>query len=331
MAKRYVITGGGGFVGKALGKALCAKGHEVVAIARGEYPELQDFGISSAVVDITSPVERWRDIFKGFDGVFHTAAKVDMWGRREDFFKTNVVGTQNVIAACRYAGVKNMVFTSSPSVIHDGNDLVGVDETYPYPRHFDAYYPETKALAENEVLAVNGTGIKTVALRPHLIWGPGDTNLIPTIVERAKAGTLKRIGDGSNKVDLTFIDDCVEAHVLAMSALERGDQAVYGKVYFISQGDPVNMWDWINDVLVMSGLPQVRRSVPKGIAMAAARVCERVARVLNAIGYQYTPLLTRFLVSEMSTHHFFSIEAAKRDLAYIPSYTIKEAMKKTFQ
>jgi nucleoside-diphosphate-sugar epimerase len=331
MAKRYVITGGGGFVGKALAKALRARGDVVVSLSRGIYHDLQDLGVKSIQVDIGAPVDEWRDHFTGADGVFHTAAKVDMWGERDGFFRTNVIGTRNVIAACRYSGVQNLVFTSSPSVIHNGSDLVGVNESYPYPEHFDAYYPETKALAEQEVITANDwPELKTVALRPHLIWGPDDTNLIPTILERARAGTLKQIGDGTNKVDLTYIDDCVAAHILAMEALERGDRNVCGKVYFISQGEPVNMWGWINQVLAKNHLPKITRSVPKPVALVVAHLCELVAKLARVLGREYKPLLTRFLVSEMSTHHYFSIEAAKRDLGYYPKWTISSAMDHTF-
>jgi nucleoside-diphosphate-sugar epimerase len=331
MAKRYVITGGGGFVGKALGKALRAEGHEVLSLARGSYPELAQFGIKTAQVDIAAPLGQWQELLRGYDGVFHTAAKVDMWGKREDFYRTNVVGTRNIVDACRALGIQNLVFTSSPSVIHDGRDLEGVDESYPYPKHFDAHYPETKAIAEQEVLAANnGTNLKTVALRPHLIWGPEDTNLIPTVLERGRAGKLKQIGDGLNRVDLTFIDDCVQAHILAMRALEQNDSNVCGKVYFISQGDPVPMWGWINQVLSKHGVPTVTRSIPKGVALVVARILEGIATVMGWCGVSFKPLLTRFLVSEMSTHHYFSIEAAKRDLGYKPSCTIEQAMERTF-
>lgn len=331
MSKRYVITGGGGFVGKALGKALRAQGHEVLSLARGSYPELAKFGIETAQVDIAAPVPQWQELLRGADGVFHTAAKVDMWGKREDFFRTNVTGTRNIVDACRALGIRNIVFTSSPSVIHDGSDLQGVDESYPYPKHFDAYYPETKAIAEQEVLAANdGRLLKTVALRPHLIWGPDDTNLIPTILERGRAGKLKQIGSGTNRVDLTFIDDCVQAHILAMQALERGDINVCGKVYFISQGDPVPMWGWINRILSVHGVPVVSRVIPKGVALVVAGILEFWARIVGWLGVTCKPLLTRFLVSEMSTHHYFSIEAAKRDLGYHPSYTIDQAMERTF-
>lgn len=192
MTKTYVVTGGGGFVGHALCRALRREGHAVIALARGSYPELTALGVRSVRVDIGKERDAagatWWELFQGVAGVFHTAAKVDMWGRYEDFFATNVQGTRNVIAACQRAGVPSLVFTSSPSVVHDGSDLRGVDESYPYPQHFDAFYPQTKAHAEREVCAASGVqGVHTVSLRPHLIWGPEDTNLIPTVVARARA------------------------------------------------------------------------------------------------------------------------------------------------
>ncbi len=331
MIERYIITGGGGFVGKALGQELVRRGCQVVSLARSDYPELRDLGIETRRVDLADDPSLWFDLLRGAKGVFHTAAKVDMWGRYNDFFRTNVVGTRNVIWACKQAGVRNLVYTSSPSVIHDGKSLEGVDESYPYPQHAHAFYPETKALAEREVLAAcDKTDLRTVALRPHLIWGPGDTNLVPTIIERARAGRLTRIGSGGNLVDLSYIADCVSAHILAMDALQYEPSPCLGKVYFISQGEPVNMWNWIDEVLLRSDLPRVSRSIPVGLAYGLACIMENLARVLNVIGVNYTPLLTRFLVSEMATHHFFSIDAARRDLGYAPSCSIAEALERTF-
>ena len=331
MAKRYLVTGGGGFVGKALIKALRARGDAVVSLSRGRYPELESLGAECYQVDIGSDPKSWLPLFIGCDGVFHTAAKVDMWGNYEHFFATNVGGTRNILSACVAAGVKGLVFTSSPSVVHDGSDLKGVDESYPYPKHFDAFYPATKAQAEQEVLGADSEGgLRTTALRPHLIWGPHDTNLIPTVLERAKAGRLTRIGRGDNLVDLTFIDDCVQAHMKAMDALLSTPERVGGKAYFISQGDPVSLWGWIDQVLGAHGFPPVSKSIPTSVADLIARVMEGVARGLACCGITTTPLLTRFLVSEMATHHYFDISRAKNDFGYQPSCTIAEAMARTF-
>jgi nucleoside-diphosphate-sugar epimerase len=331
MIKTYVVTGGGGFVGHALCRALRREGHTVIALARGTYPELAALGVRSVRVDIGQERDAagasWWELFKGAAGVFHTAAKVDMWGRYEDFFATNVQGTRNIIAACQRAGVPALVFTSSPSVVHDGSDLRGVDESYPYPQHFDALYPQTKAQAEQEVCAASGVhGVHTVALRPHLIWGPGDTNLIPTVLARARAGRLMRIGDGENLVDLTYIDDCVSAHLAAMRALEERPAQVGGRVYFISQGEPVRLWWWIDEVLKVYGVPPVSRSIGARAALLLARVLEVGASLLRRCGVQCKPLLTPFLVSEMYTSHYFSIERARTELGYQPRFSIAQGL-----
>lgn len=331
MTKRYLVTGGGGFVGKALCKELKRQGHYVVSLSRGSYPDLEAAGIHTKQVDISSDLDSWAGLFEGIDGVFHTAAKVDMWGDYQDFYTTNVLGTRNVMAACRRSGVTRLVYTSSPSVIHTGENLRNVDESLEYPKHFHAFYPQTKAQAEEEALGADHHGVMhTVALRPHLIWGPNDTNLIPTILERARAGRLTRIGSGENMVDLTYIDDCVRAHILAMKALENTPDVVSGKAYFISQGDPVNMWQWINQVLEVHGLSPIKRALSTRVAYPLACAMEYGAKALSLVGVKVTPLLTRFLVSEMSTDHYFNITRAKTDLGYFPSCSIAEAMKKTF-
>lgn len=325
--EKYVVVGGGGFVGKALCLKLKSLACHVVALGRNSYPDLEEAGVECFQVDVGTPPDHWKQFFRGAHGVFHSAAKVEMWGRRKDFVRVNVQGTRNVIQACLDAAVPSLVFTSSPSVIADGSNLCGIDESCPYPDRYQAFYPETKARAEREVLAANQQGVlKTVSLRPHLIWGPGDTNLIPTILAKAKAKKLVRVGDGTNLVDLTYIDDCVEAHLLAMQALSSNPQQVAGKAYFISQGDPVRLWDWINQVLVQNGLPKVTRTVTPRTALLAARVLEAGARILEAFNFSVEPALTTFLVKEMSTSHYFSIEAAKRDLGFKPSLTVEQAM-----
>jgi 2-alkyl-3-oxoalkanoate reductase len=323
---KYLVIGGGGFLGKALCLALSQAGHEVISLSRGRYAALEQQGIKCIPADISKELASLAEAFEGVDTVFHTAAKVEMWGRYAEFYRVNVSGTRHVIEACRKFKVPKLVYTSSPSVVADGANLQGVDESYPYPKKYKAYYPQTKAMAEQEVLAANSTELYTLSLRPHLIWGPGDTNFVPTILARARAGKLIRVGAGQNKVDLTFIEDGVQAHLLAAQALDNNPNA-RGKAFFISQGEPVNLWDWINEVLKRNGLPEVMKRLPVPLAMSMAAGCELFAGLMPG---GRLPLLTRFLVSEMSTDHYFDISRARRELRYCPKYTQAEAMLLTF-
>lgn len=325
MTERFIVTGGGGFVGKALCRALRARGAEVIAIGRGGYPDLLEDRIEVRRCDIGN-ADQVMKAFEAADAVFHTAAKVDMWGAHREFVRTNVEGTKNVIAACRHHGIPNLIFTSSPSVIANGKNLRGVDERTPYPKQFLASYPETKAAAERLVREAGARGaLKTITLRPHLIFGPGDTNLMPNVVRRAKRGSLMRVGNGDNLVDFSFIEDCVQAHVNAYDALV-GDPDLSGKVYFISQGEPVRLWGWIDDVLDMHGAPRIKKSVPGKVAYSIAWWLEKAARVIPGCP---EPRITRFLVCEMETDHYFCIDAARRDLDYRPGHSMAAAMQKT--
>ncbi len=323
---KFAVTGGGGFVGLALCRALRQAGHEVVSLSRGHYPELNSLGVLSVQVDLGSPKIDIASKLRGCDALFHTAAKVDMWGHYNDFYRTNVSATRNLLEACRKAGIRKFIYTSSPSVVAGEGDLRGVDESQPYPPAHEAYYPATKAIAEREVLAANKPSLYTIALRPHLIFGPGDRNFVPTILARARQGKLTRVGSGKNKTDLCFIDDCVDAHVLAEKALDE-NPACRGKAYFITQGEPVLMWQWIDEVLQRNGLTRVKKSVSPWLAMLVARFSELSAKLS---GSEEVPLLTRFLVHEMYTDHYFNIAAARRDLGFAPKFSISQALDATF-
>lgn len=324
---KAVVTGGAGFVGGGICRRLRDLGHEVTAVGRRP-PAAAPEGIRFAIQDLAAPQAEaaLARLFAGADCVFHTAAHVKMWGPREAFVRGNVVATANVIAACRAAGVAKLVFTSSPSVVAADHDLRGVDESQPYPPRHRAFYPETKAAAERSVLAAHGADVRTIALRPHLIFGPGDTNLVPTILKRARAGRLVQVGDGDNHVDLTSIDDCVTAHLLAAEALDTRPTAG-GRAYFISQGDPVRLWEWIGLVLALHGVPPVRRRLSATTARILATAAEGVWRTF---GLASDPPLTRFLAEEMATDHYFDISAARRELGYVPSCTVLEATERTF-
>jgi len=325
--KSCLVTGGSGFVGKALCRELKARGSRVISVSRRDVPELREIGVDVQQVDLTRPQRPLLELLEGVHAVFHTAAHVSMWGHFDEFYRGNVVATRSLVEAASKAGVRNFIYTSSPSVIADGSNLRGIDETRPYPQRYSAFYPMTKAVAEQEVLATHGReGLLTVALRPHLIFGPGDTNLIPTIVERAKEGRLVRIGRGDNLADFSFISDCVGAHITALEALER-DPSCGGQAYFISQGDPFPLWRFIDLVLQYSGISPIQRRVPKSVAMAVAGLCELSSKIRPG---NPEPLLTRFLVSEMATDHYFSIENARRSLGYHPTLSVEEALAKTF-
>ena len=320
---KALVTGGGGFVGGALVRRLRDLGHDVMALGRRPAPALDAEGIRTAIQDLAQPdaAAGLTRLFAGVDCVFHTAAHVKMWGPREAFVRGNITATDNVIAACRSAGVRRLVFTSSPSVVAADHDLRGIDASMPYPARYRALYPETKAAAERAVLAAHGDTLRTISLRPHLIFGPGDTNLVPTILKRARAGRLVQVGNGKNLVDLTFIDDCVAAHVLAAAALDDRPTAG-GRAFFISQGTPVSLWEWIGRVLALHDAPPVRRRISTQAAQLLATIAETVWKTG---GFASDPPLTRFLAAEMATDHYFDIGAARRELGYAPSCNVWDA------
>ncbi len=323
---KALVTGGGGFLGGAIVRKLVERGDSVRSLARGDYPGLRTLGVETLRGDVADRDVTLRAV-DGVDVVFHVAAKAGISGSREEFVRANVDGTRNVVEACRIHHVHKLIFTSSPSVVYGGGDLEGVDESTPYPARFDAYYPETKAEAERIVLAQNEPNLATVALRPHLIWGPGDNHLIPRIIARAKAGRLRKIGNRPNLVDSIYIDNAAEAHLLAADRLMPGS-AIDGKAYFLSQGEPWPLWDLVNGILHAAKLPPVTRTVSPLLARMAGLALETTHRALHLPG---EPLLTRFLVHQLSTAHWFNIEAARRDLDYSPRISIEEGLRRLGQ
>jgi 2-alkyl-3-oxoalkanoate reductase len=321
-----LVTGGDGFLGGAIVRNLIARGDVVRSLSRGNRRAPRDSRVEQLRGDVADPVAVQHAV-EGCSLVFHVAAKAGIWGPYAEYYRSNVTGTRNVIAACRACGVRRLVYTSSPSVVFDGRDMEGVDESVPYPRHHDSPYPATKAEAEQLVRAANDPALATVALRPHLIWGPDDTNLIPRIIARAKAGQLRRIGRRANLVDSTYIDDAAAAHLNAADRLAPGSP-IAGKVYFVSQGEPWPVWDLVNRILQAAQLPPVKRTIAPTLALLAGAVCETLARALRL---EDEPPMTRFLARELSSAHWFNIAAARRDLGYQPSVTIEDGMQRLEQ
>lgn len=318
---RVLVTGGGGFVGKAIVNRILSRGWMAASFSRRSYPDLKSRNVEQIQGDLAD-CEAVRKACRGRDAVFHVAAKAGIWGRHRDFFQANVEGTKNVIEACRSERIDRLVYTSSPSVVMDGSDQNGVDESAPYPERYLASYPETKAQAERQILAAADHRLATVALRPHLIWGPGDRHLLPKILERARSGRLRQIGPGSNRVDFTYIDDVARAHLLALDRLRPG-AAISGKPYFISQDDPVSLWGFINRVLQATGISPIERRISPSAAYALGAACETIYR---CFGIRHDPPMTRFLARSLATAHWFRIDAAKRELGYQPETSINEGL-----
>jgi nucleoside-diphosphate-sugar epimerase len=318
-----LVTGGGGFLGSAIVSRLRARGDHVRSLARNHYAELAALGVEQYQGDIADPLAVEKAVV-GCDIVFHVAAKAGIWGRLEEYQRVNVDGTRNILVACRRHGIGRLIYTSSPSVVFDGRDMAGVDESVPYPAHYEAHYPRTKAQAEQLVLQANGPELATVALRPHLIWGPGDNHLVPRILARARAGRLRRIGWKTHLIDSIYIDNAADAHLCAAERLRPGAPPA-GRAYFLSQGEPMPIWELINRILAAAGLRPVTRTVPVWAARSAGWLLEGLYRLM---GWQGEPPMTRFLARELSTDHWFDISAARRDLGYEPTVSLAEGLRR---
>lgn len=318
-----LVTGGGGFLGKAIVKRLMERGFSVRSFSRGAYPELEAAGVQCFRGDLADG-EGVAEAVEGCDVVFHVGAKAGVWGAYADYYDANVRGTENVLSACVRHGVGRLVYTSSPSVVHGGEAIEGGNESLPYPEHFEAPYPETKAMAEQMVLAVNGPDLLTVALRPHLIWGPEDNHLVPKIVARARAGKLKLVGDGDNLVDTVYIDNAADAHLDALDRLNDG-AACCGKPYFITNGEPRPIKEIVNSIVGAAGLPPVDRSIPIGVAVVAGKTLELAHRLFAP---SREPMMTAFLARQLGTAHWFDITGARRDLGYEPAVSLDEGFER---
>lgn len=318
---KVLVTGGGGFLGKAIVKLLLERGDQPCSFSRSIHPQLQQLGVEQLFGDLND-ADAVLHAVEGCECVFHVAAKAGVWGDFSEFYQSNVVGTKNIIDACRRYNVQRLVYTSSPSVVFDGRDMEGVNEAVAYPPHFEAAYPQTKAQAEQLVIAANDQSLATVALRPHLIWGPDDNHLVPRILARAKAGALRRIGQKKCLVDTVYIDNAAKAHIQAADHLSPSSK-VAGKCYFIANDEPLPLWDIVNQILATADLPPVTRTISPQIAYAAGWLLEKVYSTFRLAG---EPRMTRFVAKELSTAHWFDLSAAKNDFDYRPEISIVEGL-----
>lgn len=309
-----LVTGYGGFLGAAISRQLLASGYTVRGIARQTYPDLRLAGVECVRGDISN-AEVLEAATKGVDAVVHTAAKAGVWGRWDDYYAVNTAATFRLIEAARKHSVKALVYTSSPSVTFAGEHQTGVDESVGYPDKWLCHYPHTKALAEQAVLDSAGAELLTCSLRPHLIWGQGDPHLFPRVIARAQAGKLRRVGSGKNLIDTVHVDSAAAAHVSALNRLLDGDTAVSGQAFFLSDGQPLECWDWISQILTTAGV-----AVPdKGISFGAAyKIGHALEVAYRAMGKKAEPPMTRFVAAQLALDHYFSIDKARRLLDFAP-------------
>lgn len=318
---KILVTGGGGFLGRYIVDKLLRRGETVTVFGRSAQPELEGRGVRVVRGDIAD-ARAVEEACAGQDVVYHVASLAGIWGKRDGFFRANVLGTRHVLEGCRKHRVRKLIYTSTPSVVFSGSGLQGVDEAQPYGERFLCHYAETKAVAEREVLAANSPELRTVALRPHLIWGVGDNHLIPRVVARARSGRLRIVGEGNNRVDIVHVENAAEAHLLAEGALDEPGRAD-GKTYFISQNEPVVLWEWINELLEKLDIAPVKKRVSMRTAYRLGAGLEGVYRMLRLKG---EPPMTRFLAVELATDHFFDISAARRDLGYTAAKSTAEGV-----
>jgi nucleoside-diphosphate-sugar epimerase len=324
-SNKILITGAGGFLGSYIARELIKKNYQVYSFSRNEHPLLKELGVTQHFGDLSN----YHDVKKamiGMDAVIHTAGKVGMWGKYSDFYNTNVVGTENILKAVKELKIKKLIYTSTPSVAFGRESLCGVDESTPYPEKYLTHYAATKAIAELMVLKANGPDLCTVALRPHLIFGPGDMNLVPRLLQASKLGRLKMIGDGTNLVDVLYVENAAAAHVMALEKLEFG-HPLAGQAYFLGQG-PVNLWDFINTLLKKANLIPITKKISIKKAYAVGFLIECFLKLFRI--HNVHPPMTRFVALQLGKSHYFSHHGLERDLGYKPQISIEEGIERLF-
>ena len=322
-----LVTGGTGFLGSHLVDQLLADGRSITVVSRQPRPELTARGIRVVVGALHNPAvcaEAVQDVTT----VFHVAARVGVWGHYDDFYRDNVASTQTLLAAAQAATVRRFIHTSTPSVVYNGGDLTGADESLPLTTDCPSPYPLTKAIAERAVLAANRPEFLTTALRPHLIWGIGDPHLVPRILAKARAGRLRIVGPGTNRVDMVHITNATAAHLAAEKALSSANPTAAGRAYFITNDEPVNLWNWVNELLTALGEPPPTKRISLSAASRIGAICETIWRLFRIKG---EPPMTRFIAAELAKDHWFDLTAAKRDLGYQPTVSMAQGTRKLIE
>ncbi len=318
---RVLVTGGSSLIGIGVATALTARGDDVVVHQRSRSDALAALPVQQELGDIRD-VDVLVAAAGGCDAIVHLAAKVGVVGEWEDYRSINVDGTRNVVAAAQRRGIGRIVHVSSPSVAHGGEPIVGGAAEPPVLGRRHAWYPESKAMAELEALAATSDELGVVAIRPHLVWGPGDTQLVGRIVERAAAGRLALVGGGRALVDTTYIDNAVDALVAALDAVRPGAPCS-GRAYVVSNGEPRMIRELVEGICGAAGVPFEPRSVSLRVGRSVGAIVERAWPLLRRVD---EPPLTQFLAEQLGTAHWFDPRPARDDLGWTPAVSLDEGL-----
>lgn len=323
---KVLVTGASGVVGGATVRALLDRGHSVVTLQRGALPEdLASQGVTAFAGSITDEAAVTRAV-DGVDAVVHAAARVEVTGPWSSFEEINVTGTRTVYETALQEGVTRFVYVSSPSVAHSGSALIGARATPADPDHARSHYARSKAQAEQWVLTQHSAQMSAVAIRPHLVWGPGDTQLTARIVQRARAGRLVIIGSGAALIDTTYVDN---AGTALAAAVERcTDDQVQGRAFIVSNGEPRTVAEMVTRIAYAAGAPGPSRSVPYPVARAGAHV---VAAAWERTKRDGEPPITPFVAEQLATAHWFDLAPTREALRWAPAVSIDEGFERLSQ
>ena len=325
---KIIVTGAGGFLGKHIASLLKLEvNSEIINLSRTHHVDLDAIGVETVPCDISNKEQVQALDLSGVEAIFHVAALAGVWGREETFYNINYLGTKYLTDHAKKSGVKYFIYTSTPSVVFGKEDIINGDEKQEYPDKYYTSYARTKSLAEKYVKDMGDEDFRTISLRPHLIWGPGDPHLIPRIVAKARLGKLKMVGDGENMVDIIYVKNAAMAHIQAFKALKDKPE-LSGNHYFIGQERPVNLWDFINQILEKKNLRPVDGHISFQVSYFLGAVFEAIYKLLGI--YRPEPPMTRFVAMQLAKSHFFSHQKAHNDFGYTPKYTIEQGLAETF-